>query len=132
MNQLDTDWFPTTLWTEPQLQLSLVKAARDRDDVIIEAPRPSTMDSATYFGRYEEWTASTFMQRTAAFVAVKRPPKTSMDGVACFVAKTRRSTRTMARPAGRALHRTALPFPGSVPAPFPIRSAQRERRSDSK
>ena len=29
------------------------------------------MDSAAYFGRYEERTASTFMQRTSCFVAVK-------------------------------------------------------------
>ena len=59
------------MWTEPQLQLFLVKAAGDRNDVIFEAPRPSTMDSAAFFRRYEERTASTFMQRTSCFVAVK-------------------------------------------------------------
>ena len=89
------------------------------------------MDSAAFFRRYEERTASTFMQRTNCFVAVK-DRRNVYGRRRLFVAKTRRSTPTMARPAGRALHRTALPFPGSVPAPFPIRSAQRERRSDSK
>ena len=89
------------------------------------------MDSAASFERYEERTASTFMQRTSCFVAVK-DRKNVYGRRRLFVAKTRRSTPTMVRPAGRNLHRTAMTFPGSVPAPFPIRSAQRERRSDSK